>query len=135
MEAFETEIIRRFVMKLKFGLIPALLVFALSFTSLAAAKRNSATVQITEPVTIASTQLQPGKYRLTWDGAGPNVQVSFLKGKKTVATVPATLLDQASRYSGAVDTKMGSDNSRVLEEIQWKKMALKFDETGSGGSN
>jgi hypothetical protein len=122
-------------MKLKLGLVPALLVFVLSLTSLAAPKRNSATVRFTEPVTVASTQLKPGTYRLTWEGVGPDVQVSFLKGKKTVATVPATLVDEASPYSGAVDTKMTSDNSRVLEEIQWKKMALRFDETGSGGGN
>lgn len=122
-------------MKLKLGLIPALLVFALSFTSLAAAKGNSATVRFTEPVTVAGTQLKPGTYRLTWEGLGAEVQVSFLKGKKTVATAPATLLDKASPYSGAVDTKMTSDNSRVLEEIQWKKMALRFDDTGSSGSN
>ena len=122
-------------MNLKLGLIPAVLVLTLSLTSLAAPKRNSATVRFTEPVTVASTQLQPGTYRLLWDGVGPNVQVSFLKGRKTVATVPATLLDEASRYSGAVDTKMTSDNSRVLEEIKWKKMALRFDDAGSGGGN
>ena len=122
-------------MNLKLGLIPALLVLALSLTSLAAPKRNSATVRFTEPVTVSSTQLKPGTYRLTWDGEGANVQVSFLKGRKTVATVPATLLDEASPFSGAVDTKMTSDNTRVLEEIQWKKMALRFDETGSGGGN
>src|SRR5262245_49496676 len=122
-------------MKLKLTLVPALLLFALSFTSFAAAKRNSATVRFTEPVTVASTQLQPGRYRLTWDGAGPDVQVSFLKGKKTVATVPATLVGEASPYSGAIETKMSSDNSKVVEEIQWKKMALRFDEAGSGGSN
>ena len=122
-------------MKSKFGLVLALLLFAFSFASLAAAKKNTATVSFTEPVLVASTQLQAGKYSLTWDGAGPDVQVSFLKGKKSVATVPATLVDQTSPYSGAVETKMTSDNSRVLEEIQWMKMALKFDESGSGSSN
>ena len=57
-----------------------------------AGPRNSANIELDQPVTIAGTQLAPGQYKLIWEGNGPNVNVSFVEGKKTVATAPAKLV-------------------------------------------
>ena len=90
---------------------------------------------ITEPVKVGATQLQPGKYKVVWDGSGPEVQVSFMEGKKTVATAPAKLVNQESSYDGAVEIKTTDDNSKLLEGISWKKRALIFDQSGAAAGN
>jgi len=62
-----------------------------------------------------------------WEGSGPNVELSILKGKKVVATAPARMfeLGQSSGYDSAVVRK-NDDGSRSLSEIRFsgKKYAL-----------
>ncbi|HWO01890.1 MAG TPA: hypothetical protein VNS63_21740 [Blastocatellia bacterium] len=117
-------------MKLKRGLILLLLFSSMSLTSLAAAK-TSESVTLIEPVKVGATQLQPGRYKVIWDGSGPEVQVTFINGKKTIATAPAKLVNQESPYDGAVETKTSDDNSKLLHGISWKKRALIFDQSDS----
>ncbi len=54
---------------------------------------NKGSLQVNDPVTINGKQLASGTYSVTWDGAGPNVELNILKGKNVVATVPAHMLD------------------------------------------
>ena len=118
-------------MRLNFRLMSAIFLL-LTCASLASAEKKNVSVTFTEPVKIAGTSLEPGKYRIEWEGTGPEVQVSFQKNHKTIATAPARIVDQASHYHGAtIETKLEGD-SRVLQEIQLKKMALMFDEGSSG---
>src|SRR5258708_34216132 len=58
---------------------------------------NKASIQLYEKVNVEGKALNPGKYTITWDGSGPNVQVTVLQGKQTVATFAAHLTDQATR--------------------------------------
>jgi len=53
--------------------------------------KDQHSVNIPESVQIGSTTLTPGSYKVEWQGAGPAVQVEFLRYGKTVATAPATL--------------------------------------------
>jgi hypothetical protein len=55
-----------------------------------------------------------------WEGSGPNVELSILKGKRVVATSPARMfeLEQSSGYDSAVVRK-NDDGSRSLSEIRF----------------
>ena len=59
--------------------------------SMFARDKNQHSVDIPVTVQVGGTQLKPGNYKVEWQGTGPDVQVTFLRGGKTVATVPATL--------------------------------------------
>lgn len=92
---------------------------------------NKATMQITEPTQIAGTKLAPGDYKVEWDGNGPNVDVSILKGKSVVAKVPGQVvnLDSPSPANATV-IKKNDDGSRSLSQIRLsgKKFALAVGE-------
>jgi phage tail sheath gpL-like len=90
-----------------------------------AADKNSAKVQIDEPVKISGTQLAPGQYRLTWEGNGPDVTVSFLEGKKTVATAPAKLVN-ASHDQPAIETVATPDNAQLLKAVDLSHLTIQF---------
>ncbi|HXZ79096.1 MAG TPA: hypothetical protein VEG30_04145 [Terriglobales bacterium] len=123
-------------MKTKFAQITVLLtlVFALTAVSMAAGK-NSASVNIPNTAKVGDTQLKPGDYKVEWDGTGPDVQVSFLQGKNTVATAPAKLVQQSNPYYGAIETTGNDDSSRVINAIDLKNRSLVFTQAAapSGG--
>jgi hypothetical protein len=70
----------------------ALLLAASAF----AGDTNKGTLRLDEKVTIAGTSLDPGNYKVEWNGNGPDVQVNVLKGHETVATFPAHLQQEAN---------------------------------------
>jgi len=111
--------------------IPLALFFAAVFASMivltSTAGADSKSVTFTEPVTIGSTVLAPGTYNVVWAGNGPEVQVSFMKGKKTVATASATLVLEKSPYRRAIKTNASPDNGRILQRISFSDRALVFD--------
>jgi hypothetical protein len=61
------------------------------------------------------------------------VQVTFKQGDKVLVTAPARLVTESSPYDGAIKMKTGDANVMILQGIQWKKKALVFDQTASGG--
>jgi hypothetical protein len=95
----------------------------------AAAEKDSERIMFSEPVMVAGTLLKPGLYKIAWEGAGPEVQVRFIKDTKTVVTTSARIVFQANPYDGSLGMKTSSDNSKVLQSITWKKKALIFDAT------
>jgi len=107
-----------------------LVLFSLIATPLLALDKSSKSITITEPIMISGTQLEPGYYRVDWEGTGPEVTVSFKEHGKTVATAPAKLLHEESRFDGAVETRAVSDSSKLLEAIRWKNKALVFSQGG-----
>ena len=122
-------------MKTKFAHISVLLtlVFALASVSMAAAK-NSASVNIPNTAKVGDTQLQPGDYKVVWEGTGPDVQVSFMQGKNTVATAPAKLVQQSNPYDGAIETTGNDDSSRVINAIDLKNRSQVFTSTTAPSS-
>jgi len=81
---------------------------------------NQAFLQVHENVSLNGKQLAPGDYMLKWKGNGPNVEVTVVKGKDVVATVPARLQDVAAapeRNASVVRTN--EDGSKSLSEIQF----------------
>lgn len=95
----------------------------LTSTSLADSKH----ITITEPLTIGSVALPAGTYNVVWSGSGPEVQVSFMKGSKTIASAPARLVLEKSQYHRAVETTTLPDNTKALNRIQFGDRTLVFD--------
>jgi hypothetical protein len=89
--------------------------------------KNQHSVNISDAVQVGNTQLQPGNYKVEWQGTGPDVQVSFLQNGKTVATVPGTLKTNPQVSQDAIVTDNASA-SRKLDEIDFgrDKQALVF---------
>ena len=92
---------------------------------------NKTTLQVSEPTQINGTKLAPGDYRLQWEGNGPSVEVSIMKGKNVVAKVPAQVvnLDTPSPSDAAVVTR-AQDGTRNITQIRMsgKKYALAVGE-------
>jgi hypothetical protein len=89
--------------------------------------KHKSSITLSEPVQVGSTQLKPGEYKLQWQGDGPDVQVAFVLNGKTVATVPAKLVDKTvAANSNAVVLKPGNGSTKSLDEIDFsgKKQAL-----------
>ena len=107
-------------------------------TSLFAAS-NKGSLQTMSDVTVSGRTLPAGEYSVNWDGSGQNVQLNITKGKKVVATTPATLVDlsQAPSSDAAV-IKDNGDGTRSLAEVRFggKKYALHIGQnSGSGEGN
>ncbi|HEV8074440.1 MAG TPA: hypothetical protein VGP66_01260 [Candidatus Acidoferrum sp.] len=91
---------------------------------------NKGSLQLYEKVNVEGKELNPGHYTITWDGSGPNVQVTVSQGKQTIATFPAHVTEQASRnpedaYGSATET----DGSHSLTSIypNGKRFSLELE--------
>ena len=106
----------------------------LSMVLLAASAFAGATKQnleLSHPVNVNGTTLKAGQYQLQWDGAGPNVEVSIMKGKNVVAKVPAHVVElpQSSNASAAVTKNGGNGVSELAgARFEGKKYALEIGE-------
>jgi hypothetical protein len=83
--------------------------------------KMKANIQIFETVQVASTQLTPGVYRMSWTTSGSNAEVTFAQGRKVFATVPAQASQEGSGYDfpalhidGASNTLIGVGLPRAL---------------------
>lgn len=100
-----------------------------------AADKKSTSVQIPQPVTVAGTQIAPGNYKLVWEGNGPDVTVTFLNGKKTVATAPAKLVNSQNNQAGAIETVATSDKTQVLKAVDLSKQTIEFETPVAAAGN
>jgi hypothetical protein len=96
-----------------------------------AATKSQENLSLGTPTKVGNSQLQPGDYKVVWEGNGPDVQVSFVQDKKTVATATAKLVHQPTVYDGAVETTDVANNSQILTSIEWKKQSLVFTNSAS----
>jgi len=107
--------------------ISALLTMIALFATVAFAAANKASIEITKDTVVGNKTLSAGKYTLTWEGGGQNVELSIAHGKQVLVKAPARVLD-LPRVSAndAVVTKDNSDGTRALSQIQFggKKFAL-----------
>ncbi|HKM67339.1 MAG TPA: hypothetical protein VJX70_09255 [Candidatus Acidoferrum sp.] len=97
----------------------SLLGAALLFSSAALANdSNKSTLNLSDKITVEGKTLDAGKYTIVWDGAGPNVQVTVLRNKQTVATFPAHVVDQPARNTeDAYSANSEPDGSHSLTAI------------------
>jgi len=104
----------------------------LATSSFAATK---AQLHLQSATNINGTQLKAGDYKLQWDGAGPNVEVSIIQGKNVVAKTTAKVVDLSSASANdAAVVKKNDDGSSSLSGVRFegKKYALELGESGDG---
>lgn len=88
---------------------------------------NKGPLQLNDPLTINGKQLAAGEYRLQWEGTGSSVELSILRGKTVVASVPARLVDlDRPAQADLTIVRMNADGSKALSEIRFggKKYSL-----------
>jgi hypothetical protein len=98
-----------------------------------AGDKNQRSVQIPNSVQVGSTQLQPGNYKVEWQGTGPQIEVNFVRDGKIVATVPGTLkTNNAHVTQDDIVTDTTSANTQTLKEIDFSrnKQSLVFEQSG-----
>ena len=110
----------------KYSALLALVTFALSLGAFAK-DRNEGKFKLSQTAQIGSTQLQPGDYKITWEGTGSDVQVKILQGKNVVATTSAKLVDK-SYPNDSVTLGSGDAGVKTLDELDFgsRKQALVF---------
>lgn len=89
-------------------------------------------LQLQSPATVNGTKLKPGDYKLQWEGTGPNVEVSIMKGKNVLAKVQAKLVDLSSpAQNNAAVVKNNDDGTSSLAGVRFegKKVALDLSES------
>jgi hypothetical protein len=104
-------------------------------TSLFAAS-NHGSLQTLSNVTVSGKTLPAGNYTVNWDGTGQNVQLNIMKGRKVVATAPATLVDLSNAPSAdAAVIKDNGDGTKSLAEVRFggKKYALQIGQNSGSG--
>jgi len=112
------------------------LVAAIMLTPILAFARtkDSANVDLNQPVEVAGAQLPSGQYKVTWEGTGPNITVNFTKDKKTIASAPAKLVGN-SIDEQAVETTTAADHTTVLQAIDLKNITLQFKNDAPAAGN
>jgi hypothetical protein len=114
-------------MKLTKMIVPSLVL--LMSTSLFAA--SSGSMSLTEPAQLNGTQLKAGDYKVTWEGTGPEVTVSIMKGSTVVAKAPAHVKELEKNFgSNANLLQRNAEGSVALNGLRFsgKKIALEFTE-------
>jgi hypothetical protein len=82
-----------------------------------------------DAVTLNGTTLKAGEYKVQWEGSGPNVEVSILKGKNVVATATAHVVElQSPAPNDAALTRRNDSGPNSLSGLrfQGKKFALEL---------
>jgi hypothetical protein len=99
--------------------------FLLTFLPLAAtaASKNSAHVELTSSVTVGTTDVPKGTYKVEWSGTYPNVQVTFTNGKWS-KTFPAHIIEQRNDLVAQTTTAKG--DKTILTAIQLHEATLTF---------
>ena len=113
-------------MKAKWMALVSLGAMLTPFSMFAATKGQEVTFP--DEVTVNGTTIPAGTYRVEWEGTGA-VTAKIEKGRKVVATVPATVTTKNTGYDGAVDTK-----GKALLGILFKNADLEFQQDTSSGS-
>src|ERR1700760_12696 len=100
-------------------LAAVLATLALFFAGVAiSAEANKASIHIDRQVKVDGKTLESGKYTAEWTGEGPNVQVTLMKGKNTVATFSAQIKQEPTANSDdAIGTTDAPDGSKQLSSI------------------
>ncbi len=105
----------------KYSIGLMLLAMSISLTAFAKDK-NEGKFTLSSPAQMGTTQLQPGDYKVTWDGSGSEVQVKILQGNNVVATTSAKLVqkERPAPYS-AVTLSTPANGTATVNELSFDK--------------
>jgi hypothetical protein len=118
--------------QVRYAALLSMLAVLCSVSALARDK-NQHSVQIPGAVQVGGKQLEPGNYKVEWQGTGPEIQVNFVRDGKTVATVPGTLTTNETNVTqDEIVTDTASANTQTLTEIHFgrDKESLIFEQSG-----
>ncbi|HUA16324.1 MAG TPA: hypothetical protein VMG31_13590 [Verrucomicrobiae bacterium] len=107
----------------------------LASSAFAATKAN---LVLNSPAVISGTTLKAGSYKLEWDGTGPDVQVSVIKGKTVVTKVPAKLVDlkvPAANDAAVLSTTSDGSNMLTGARFEGKKYGLDLASASDGAGS
>jgi len=98
------------------------------------------TMRLVQQAEIGSTQLQPGSYKVEWNGTGPDVHVNILQHNKMVVSTTAQLKvnDKAASQDAVVTAPLPNNRSEQrIAEIDFAKHneALIFNTSGANGNS
>jgi len=117
---------------MKFATVSKSLVLGLAVLLASSAfATTKASFQLNNPVTVNGTTLKPGDYRVQWEGNGPDVELSIMKGSSVVAKTPAHVvaLDKPAANDAAITRQNGSGPSSLAGiRFQGKKLAIDVGE-------
>jgi len=104
------------------AVVPAvmLLVSASLWAAHATPASSRGSLELSDPVNVAGTQLQSGKYRVEWAGTGDQVEVKIYRGNKAVVSTHARLLKEDTPYDH-VNYSAGENGTKVLTQISFSK--------------
>jgi hypothetical protein len=121
---------------MKFATVSKSLVLGLALLLASSAFAGTkGSLQLSNPVNVNGTTLKPGDYKVQWEGAGPNVELSILHGKEVVAKVPARVVElQAPSSTDAAVTRKNDSGPNTLAGLRFegKKFALELGEASDG---
>jgi hypothetical protein len=112
-----------------FKIMVAVAVLALTTAAFAGNNTHKNSFQLFAPAQVNGTDLPAGDYTAKWDGTGPAVQVSIVRDGKTVATVPATVVESAQKASNdSAEVENSQSGGRQLSVIHFsgKTYSLQF---------
>jgi hypothetical protein len=76
------------------------------------------TLHLYESLDVQGKQLQPGDYKLEWNGTGDKVEVNIRSGKETVATVPAKVVPTERKLdSDGYTASKDQDGKNKLSQV------------------
>lgn len=86
-----------------------------------AADFTTGSIRISNEATVAGTKLAPGDYKVTIEGKGPEVKVSFAQNGSVKATATGTMTEEAKapEYSSVLTNK--TDNVVKISELRLAK--------------
>lgn len=109
--------------------------FVTMLSGVVTAAPNKTVINLVEPTIVGSAILQPGEYRIEWNGPGPDVQVSFSRGNNTIAVIPATLEMAHNRVNLSLMYHTEESGTRSLVEIETNRATLRFTTTNFADGN
>ena len=110
---------------LAFTFIFAILPFAAN-----AASKNTANIVLDSNVTVGTTELPKGTYKVAWTGTDPNVQVTFTSGNWT-KTVPAHIVEGRNNTEAEMTDVKG--NKTFLTALEFRNATLQFGDGTHAG--
>jgi hypothetical protein len=119
----------------KFIILPLAVLLA---GSVFAANAHKGDFQVFDTIQVNGKQLPAGEYTVTWDGEGPNVNVSITRGGKVMATATAKVVELEQKAErDATEVKANSAGARDLTAIRFsgKKYQLELGASSGQGAD
>jgi hypothetical protein len=113
----------------KRALAIAFILSSLPFAASAATK-NSAHVVLDSPVTVGTTEVPKGNYKVEWTGTDANAQVTFTSGQWT-KTIPAHIVAEKNGVEAQTTTVKG--DKTFLTALELHNATLVFADSARAG--